>query len=239
MILESQRALFLAMRMAQGVLAKSRIKGRRLVFEGRTLTSERLRTMINVFLLERGYSSTDTIVSCGRHAVDPHDKGSGPLAPHSSIIVDIFPRSLTTYYFGDATRTFCRGRAPDALKRMYFAVKSAQELGIGMVREGVNGRRIHEAIHRFFDEVGYPTRVRGGRNEGFFHGTGHGIGLEVHEEPARITAADYVLKRGNVMSVEPGLYYPGVGGVRIEDLVHVTKSGCEVLGKFPKRLEIL
>ncbi|MBN1282835.1 MAG: aminopeptidase P family protein [Proteobacteria bacterium] len=238
-IAASQRAVFAALALVRDVLAASKIRGQRLAYRGQTLTSEMLRKMIDVFLCERGFEVTGTIVSCGRHAIDPHDVGSGALMPHSSIIVDIFPRSKKTRYFGDATRTFCRGRAPDALRRMYEAVKAAQAMAVGMVRPGVNGRKIHEAVHRFFDERGYPTRVRGGRNEGFFHGTGHSIGLEVHEEPARITGRDCRLRSGNVMSVEPGLYYPGIGGVRIEDLVHVTGRGCEVIGRFPKQLEIL
>ncbi len=238
-ITASQRAVFAAMGLARDVLAKSRIKGRRLVYKGETLTSERLRTMINVFLYERGFEAAGTIVSCGRHAIDPHDVGTGLLKPHSSIIVDIFPRSIKTRFFGDATRTFCRGRAPEALRKMYATVKAAQAMVISMMKPGVNGRAIHEAVHRFFDERGYPTRVRNGRNEGLFHATGHSIGLEIHEEPARMTYRDYVLKKGNVLSAEPGLYYPGIGGVRIEDLVHVTACGPEVLGRFPKVLEII
>jgi Xaa-Pro aminopeptidase len=236
---QSQRATFAAIRLARDILKASRIKGRRLVYRGATLTSERLKMMMEAFLLERGFHAADTIVSSGRHALDPHDVGSGPLRPHSSIIVDIFPRSNTTFYFGDATRTFCRGRAPAKLKEMYAVVKGAQEMALGMVRAGVQGNRIHGAILKFFDGKGYPTGEHRGHKQGFFHGTGHGIGLEVHEEPVRISQSDYRLKRGNVTSVEPGLYYEGIGGVRIEDLVYVTKRGCEVLAGFPKRLEIL
>lgn len=235
---QSQRAVFAAMRMARDVLKASRIKGRRLVYRGSTLTSDKLRTMIEVFLLERGFEAHDTIVSCGSHAIDPHDVGSGPLRPHSSIIVDIFPRSHKTYYFGDATRTFCRGRAPRKLKEMYAVVKAGQKLGIDMVKDGAMGGRIHNAITDLFASRGYPTEMRRGRNVGFFHGTGHGIGLEVHEEPVRINRSEFKLKKGYVTSVEPGLYYPGIGGVRIEDLVYVMKRGCKVLGNFPKVLEI-
>lgn len=238
LIAQAQRAVFAAMAMSRDVLAGSRIKGRHLLYRGKLLTSERLRTMINVFLLERGFQATDTIVACGSHAIDPHDVGSGPLLANQAVIVDIFPRSIESYYCGDATRTFCRGRASEALREMYATVLKAQKLGIGMVREGINGRTIHEAIHALFAKSGYRTGVRDGRNEGFFHGTGHGIGLEVHEEPARITSRDYRLARGNVFSVEPGLYYSGIGGVRIEDLVVVRPKGCEVIGGFPKQLEL-
>jgi len=238
-IRDSQRMVFAAMRMARDMLAASRIKGNRLIYRQNRLTSERLRTMINVFLLEKGYVAADTIVSCGRHAVDPHDVGSGPLMPHKSIIVDVFPKSTKTYYYGDATRTFCRGRAPDALKRMYAVVRRGQRLGIDMVRAGINGRKIHNAILKFFESEGYPTGEKGGRQQGFFHGTGHGIGLEIHEEPTRIHRTPYILRAGNVLSVEPGLYYSNIGGVRIEDLIVVTRRGCEILGNFPRQLEII
>lgn len=236
---QSQRATFAAIRLARDVLRASRIKGRRLIYRGTTLTSERLKTMMEAFLLERGFHAADTIVSCGRHALDPHDVGSGPLRPHSSIIVDVFPRSNKTFYFGDATRTFCRGRAPARLKRMHAVVRRGQELGLRMVKAGALGSKIHRAITDYFESEGFPTGMNHGRNEGFFHGTGHGIGLEVHEEPVRINQGDYRLKAGNVTSFEPGLYYEGIGGVRIEDLLYVTKRGCEVLSGFPKQLEIL
>jgi len=238
-IIQSQRAVFSTMRMVGDVLKKSRIKGSRLVYRGKILSSESVRSMIDVFLMENGFVVDGTIVSCGKESVDPHDVGQGPLKPNSSIIVDVFPKSMKTRYFGDATRTFCRGRAPEALKKMYAVVKKGQEMGLSMVKSGVVGNRIHRAITEFFEKEGYPTCERGGRMVGFFHGTGHSIGLEVHEEPARINRSEYKLKVGNVMSVEPGLYYPEVGGVRIEDLVYITKTGCEVLAKYPKKLEIL
>ncbi|MFA4874265.1 MAG: Xaa-Pro peptidase family protein [bacterium] len=237
-VLDAQRAVFASMAMVRDLLAKSRIKGRRLVCNGSALTSERLRTMINVFLMERGYTASDTIAACGKHSIDPHDVGAGPIRPHEPIIVDIFPRSIKTLFFGDATRTFCKGRAPDALKKLYAAVKEGQKLGLSMVRAGINGRGVHDAILALFVKRGYQTGEKDGRRQGFFHGTGHGIGLELHEEPVRITHRDYILKKGNCVSVEPGLYYEGVGGVRIEDIVYVTAKGCEVLGSFPKELEI-
>ncbi|MFH1831115.1 MAG: M24 family metallopeptidase, partial [Pseudomonadota bacterium] len=111
--------------------------------------------------------------------------------------------------------------------------------GVAMVKAGVNGRKIHAAIHKFFEDKGYPTGVKAGHNQGFFHGTGHGIGLEIHEEPVRINWKNFILKKGHVTSVEPGLYYSDIGGVRIEDLVYVTGTGCKVLAHFPKQLEIL
>ncbi len=235
---QSQRAVFAAMRLARDVLRASRIKGKRLVHRGSTLTSERMRTMVESFLLERGFEAHESIISCGRQSIDPHEIGSGPLRPNTSIIVDVFPRSKKTFFFGDATRTFCKGRAPAKLREMYEVVKEGQSLALGMVRAGAVGNKIHERVLEFFEGRGYPTGVRREHNVGFFHGTGHGIGLEVHEEPVRINQSEFRLRKGHVTSVEPGLYYPDIGGVRIEDLVYVTKRGCDILAGFPKKLEI-
>lgn len=238
-ITDAQKKVFASIALARDVLKKSKIRGRRIIYKGKTLTSDNLRTMINIFLLEHGFVAADTIVSSGLHALDPHDVGSGPLLPNSSIIIDVFPKSSKTFYYGDATRTFCKGRASNALKKMYATVKEAQEMAIKkLVRPGINGRGIHEKIHEFFKQKGYITGEKDGRRQGFFHGTGHSIGLEVHEEPARITYRDYTLLEGNVMSVEPGLYYKGIGGVRIEDLVRITKDGCKVISGFSKELEV-
>jgi len=235
---QAQHAIFKTMHYVEMVLARSRIKKDQIIYDGQPLTSDNLRLMINIFLLERGYTASDTIVSSGRHSIDPHDIGEGYLKPHQPIIVDIFPRSQKTLYYGDATRTFCKGHASDALKKLYKTVQEGQALGISKIRAGINGRKIHEAILKFFESRGYKTGEHKGRQQGFFHSTGHGIGLELHEDPARIGPRNYILKAGNVMSVEPGLYYAGIGGVRIEDLVYVTKKGCEVIGFYPKRLEI-
>lgn len=237
-ITASQRAVFGAMRLAETTLRASAIRGRRLTFRGATLTSERLRMMIGMYLMERGFVAQDTIVSCGNHSIDPHDVGSGPLRPNTSIIIDVFPRSTKTMYFGDATRTFCRGRAPHALKKLYATVKKGQTNAIEAIKARKNGKTIHASIIDFFEREGYPTGRLEGRMQGFFHSTGHGVGLEIHEEPTRIGPVDCTLRTGNVVSVEPGLYFRGLGGVRIEDLVAVTKTGCTVIAGYPKRFEI-
>ena len=145
---------------------------------------------------------------------------------------------MKTMYYGDATRTFCKGRAPEGLRKLYATVRAGQAMGLQRIRGGINGKTVHQAILKFFEERGYPTGEKGGRMQGFFHSTGHGIGLELHENPTRVGPVDYTLKAGNVVSVEPGLYYKAIGGVRIEDLVYVTRTGCQVLSGHPKRLEI-
>jgi Xaa-Pro aminopeptidase len=239
-VLDSQRAVFSAMKLAEDMIRKSKIKKNALYLNGKPLTSEIVRDAIQLRLYEKGCVVTDgTIVACGNDTIDPHNFGSGILKPHKAIIVDIFPKSMKTLYFGDSTRTFCKGKAPAELKKMYKVVKTAQTEAIKKIKAGVNGKKIHEGIVNYFDDCGYPTGEMGGRMQGFFHSTGHGIGLELHEAPLRIGPIDYKLKEGFIASVEPGLYYKKVGGVRIEDLVYVTKKGCEVLGRYPKKLEIM
>lgn len=209
----------------------------RLTLTGSTLTSERVRAEINTAMIRLGGIGSHTIVAGGEQACDPHDGGSGPLRAHQAIILDVFPRDEKTGYHGDMTRTVVRGKAGDALRRQFEAVRDAQRLAIKTIRAGVNGRAVHRAVQRLFEERGFKTGVVDGRQQGFFHGTGHGLGLEVHEPP-RMSIVPSRLKAGHVVTVEPGLYYPGVGGVRIEDVVLVTTAGCRLLSKLAVALEI-
>jgi Xaa-Pro aminopeptidase len=209
--------------------------GKRLRWSGTTLTSEMLRAEIDSTILRAGGIPASTIVAGGDQACDPHERGFGPLYANSLIILDVFPRAAKTGYFGDMTRTVLRGRASDAQRKLWETVKAGQTLALKKIKAGVNGMAIHKAIQKFFGERGFPTEVRKGRRVGFFHGTGHGLGLEIHEHPR---LQKVVLKDRQVLTVEPGLYYPGLGGAREEDVVVVTKSGCRVLSRFPKQLEI-
>lgn len=236
-IAQSQRFASQAIQEAYQVLRKSKIRGPRIYWEGRVLTSERLREVINISLMKNNCIGKHTIVAGGNDTVDPHCEGSGPLKPHRSIIMDVFPKSMDHGYFGDMSRTVVKGKASDKIRHQWGAVKKAQETGIKMIKAGVNGRKIHQWIVDFFEREGYSTGLKNGQMQGFFHGTGHGVGLDIHELP-RISKIDNILKAGNVITVEPGLYYPGVGGVRIEDIVYVKKGGCEILARCPKILEI-
>jgi Xaa-Pro aminopeptidase len=209
--------------------------GKRLRWHGKTLTSEMLRAEIDSTILRAGGIPIGTIVAGGDQACDPHERGYGPLYADSLIILDVFPRDGKTGYFGDMTRTVLRGRASDAQRKLWETVKAGQALALKKIKAGVNGITIHKAIQKFFAECGFPTEVRKGRRVGFFHGAGHGLGLEIHEHPR---LQKVTLKNRQVLTVEPGLYYPGLGGVRQEDVVVVTKSGCCVLSRFPKRLEM-
>ena len=209
--------------------------GKRLQWSGKTLTSEVLRAEVDSAILRAGGLPANTIVAGGDQACDPHERGSGPLFANSLIILDIFPRDARTGYWGDMTRTVVRGRANEAQRKLWETVKAGQALGLKKIKAGVDGLSIHKAIQELFKQRGYPTEIRKGRHVGFFHGTGHGLGLEIHEFP-RLQKT--VLKKGHVMTVEPGLYYPGIGGVRHEDVVAVTRDGYRMLSRFPKQLEI-
>ena len=209
--------------------------GKKLKWSGKTLTSEILRAEIDSAILRAGGVPTNTIVAGGDQACDPHERGFGPLQANSLIILDIFPRDAKTGYWGDMTRTVVRGRASEQQRKLWEAVKAGQALALKRIKAGVDGMSIHKAITELFDRRGFPTEVRNGRRVGFFHGTGHGLGLEIHEYPR---LQKVTLKAGQCLTVEPGLYYPGIGGARIEDVVIVEKDGCRILSKFPKQLEI-
>jgi len=240
-ITAAQRATETAVDEAIRLIASSRIKDDLLYApnDGRAgpLTSERIKQVINLKLMELGYVAQHTIVACGLQACDPHNEGSGPLRANQAIILDVFPRSSSTRYFADMTRTIVKGRASDGQKRLYDLVRQGQEMGIGRIKAGVDGQSIHEAIMELFDRAGCRTGLINGRMQGYFHGTGHGVGLDIHEAP-RISRSGSRLEVGHVVTVEPGLYYPEIGAVRLEDLVVVTETGCVNLTKYPKVLEV-
>jgi Xaa-Pro aminopeptidase len=227
--------------MAEGVevLRRAKIgKGRRLIHHDVPLTSEKLRAVIDTAILQAGGLASHTIVAGGGQACEPHEAGYGPLRAHEPIILDIFPRSQTTGYFGDITRTVVRGRASEAIRKLYDTVFQGQKLAFQQMRPGVPTRQVHRAVQEFFDRAGYRTGRRHGRMQGFFHGTGHGLGLEIHESPRVGSTSSGKLEPGHVVTVEPGLYYPDLGGVRLEDVALVTKTRPRNLTRFEKVLEI-
>ncbi len=221
---------------AMEVLAASKVApAKKLTWSGSTLTSEILRAEIDFAVLRAGGVPAGTIVAGGNQACDPHDRGSGPLKADSLIIIDIFPRDAKTGYYGDITRTVVRGRASEEQRKLWETVREGQALALKKMKPGVDGLKLHNEVKQFFTDRGYPTEVRNGRQVGFFHGTGHGLGLEIHEIPR---FQKTIFKQGQVLTVEPGLYYPGIGGVRLEDVVALTKTGIRMLSRFEKRLEI-
>lgn len=223
---------------AEEVLKKSRIKGGKLFFNGSVLTSERVKFAIETACLETGGVSLNTIAAGGNQACDPHDRGSGPLRANELIIIDVFPRAEKTGYHGDMTRTFLKGRASDAQRALVEAVRQAQLNALKLIRNGVNGRDVHRAVAATFTERGFETKTTAKGSVGFFHGTGHGLGLAVHELPRVSGLVDYTLKTGAITTVEPGLYYPGLGGCRIEDVVQVSPTGYRPLSSYHYAWEI-
>jgi Xaa-Pro aminopeptidase len=207
-------------------------------WQGSRLTAEILKQRISIVALENGCVASHTIVACGEQGIDPHEVGTGPLRAHQPIIIDVFPRSQSSGYWGDITRTVVKGRASDRLRAQFQAVLKAQRLALKEIRPGMSGLEIHQKVVDCFEQEGFPTGNIGGRMQGFFHGTGHGVGLEIHEAPRLGSKGTEPLRAGHVVTVEPGLYYAGVGGVRIEDLVVVTSVGIQNLTRFPKYLEL-
>ena len=241
---EATRITEKGMARAYEVLRASIIGPRKVLrWAGSTLTSEKLRIEIEAAILRAGgIPSGNSIIACGEQACDPHERGHGPLKADQLIILDLFPRAAASGYYGDLTRTVVRGKATEAQRRLWEVCLLGQKLALGSLRPGADGGVIHREVTRFFSDNGYPTeRVgddesgRGGRWSGFFHGTGHGLGLELHEEPRFGTAK---LQSGQVFTIEPGLYIPGVGGVRHEDVALITPKGYRLLSRSSKPLEL-
>jgi len=209
-----------------------------LVYEDELLTSERVATAIETTLLEHGCALDETIVAGGVQAADPHDRGSGPLRANEPIIVDIFPRSKETHYHADMTRTFCVGDPEPAAREWYDLTVEALDAAVEAVKPGATGEDVHAAACAVYEDAGEPTfRTDPETETGFIHSTGHGIGLDVHELP-RLASGGPELEPGNVVTVEPGLYDPAVGGVRLEDLVVVTEDGAETLTDYPLSFQV-
>jgi len=238
------RAIELSLRAAEaGLLAGiealrgCRVRSGWLWRDGRRFTAEDLRSVVNTRMMSDGYLPSHTICAHGDQAVDPHEEGHGPIRANTPIVMDIFPRSEKTGYFGDLTRTVVRGKASFALHQLYAIVHEGVRLGHRRLREGVEGMDVHREIQALFERQGYPTGVQDGRMQGFFHGTGHGVGLQIHEAPS-LGKRPNQLRAGHVVTVEPGLYYLGLGGVRIEDMALVTRAGSRCLTRVPKQLEV-
>ena len=237
-IREGNRLSALGFSAVEKILRTSKVSGRSLRHRGRVVTSELLKFAVEVAILEAGGVSSNTIIAGGDQACDPHERGSGPIRPHELVIVDIFPRITKTGYYGDMTRTFLRGRASDAQRTLVAAVRAAQLAALKMIRAGVNGRLVHAKCVEVFTTRGYETKHTPNGSVGFFHGTGHGLGLAVHEPPRMSPTVDYKLKKNSVVTVEPGLYYPGLGGCRIEDVVQVTAGAPKMLSRYHYRWEL-
>ena len=206
--------------------------------DGKILTSEILQAEINITMIRRGGFSDFTIAACGSHAAEPHNTGTGPVFAGKTIILDIFPRIKKTGYWGDITRTIVKGKAPKIVKKAYKAVFEAREYAKTLIKPGAIPAEIHNAAKSLMEKQGFKTGRENGHNVGFFHGLGHSLGLEIHENPSLNPKNLEPLKGGEVITVEPGLYYPEWGGVRLEDIIVLTKNGCDCLTKMENILEI-
>lgn len=230
-IRESQKAAVLAMQKAIAMIAHSRVNTRGyLMNSNRILTSEMVQTEIKKKLLDYNCSGRGTIVAGGKQAADPHESGSGPLRQGESIVIDIFPQNMSHGYWGDLSRTVVKGPVSPMLKKMYRAVKAAQRAALSKVKAGVSVAAVHKSAVNVIAERGFKTGVINGEVQGFIHSTGHGVGLEIHESPG-IRTRHTRLRSGNVITVEPGLYYRDKGGIRIEDLIVVTPGGWNYIGR--------
>ena len=226
-----------AIKSAVDVIAQADIQGEELWLRGRPLTSELIRKVLHLALMGSDMLGRETIVAGGTQACDPHCIGSGTLRAHWPIVLDVFPVSMKSRYFADITRTVVKGKPSEKVKTMYRLVREGQEIGFKMLKPGVNGKEVHQAILNHFEKNGFKTGEVNGRMQGFFHGTGHGLGLEIHEAP-RVGGVNDILQEGQVVTVDPGLYSRDAGGIRIEDDVLITATGCEILSTFPRVLEL-
>jgi Xaa-Pro aminopeptidase len=208
--------------------------------DGQPLTSERMRSMIDRWLIDLAFTNPESIVAGGPIGADCHHHGHGQLFTEQPIIVDIFPRDKSTLYNGDCTRTVVHGKIPDIVQRMHAGVVAAKQAATDAVRAGVTGHAVHQATSQMIRNHGFamglPGPSDGPNYTAMTHGTGHGLGLEVHEPPL-LADGGVELVVGDVVTIEPGLYCRAIGGVRLEDMVLVTVDGCRNLNRLPEGLD--
>lgn len=238
-ITRAQRLAEKAVRAAIAALAEAAIGADdRLYLGGEVFTSERLRQIIDLVIVAGGGVATGTIAAGGAQGAEPHNAGSGPLFAHAPIVMDVFPRLADSGYWGDLTRTVVRGRPSPVVARAYEAVKKAREHCKSKLAAGVVACEVHQEACRILREAGFQTGRGNGRDYGFFHGLGHGVGLDIHEAPRLAPRNAAPLRAGEVVTVEPGLYYPEWGGIRLEDLVVIRPDGIDCLTRIEDFLVI-
>ncbi len=236
-IRRAQLAAEAGMRVARDMLSGARPRDGTLLLDGEPLTCERIKAAIGQALTAHDTTGEEFIVAHGAQTAIGHEMGYGPIAPNEPVVIDLFPRDRQSGCYADMTRTFVVGTPPDELVEYHRLTLEALERALAGVRAGVVGRDLHIETCRFFEEHGYPTQLSKEPGtlleDGFFHGLGHGVGLEVHEKPALGMTGHEELVAGDVVTLEPGLYRSGFGGCRLEDLVVVGEAGCENVTSFP------
>jgi Xaa-Pro aminopeptidase len=239
-IRRAQRACEAALDAARGLLRKASASNGTLTLDGEPLTCERLKREVESVFSDHGVAAEEFIVSHGPQTAIGHEMGHGPIAPNEPIVFDLFPRDRETGCFSDMTRTYVVGEPSDEIREFHRLSLEALQRSLAGTRAGVNGLELMQDVCDFFHEHGYPTQLHKEPGtvleDGFFHGLGHGVGLEVHERPWVSRTGDDLVA-GDVITLEPGLYRSGYGGVRLEDIVLVTDEGCENLTDYPYDLE--
>ena len=239
-IIAGNRAASAGFTRVERILAESKPSASgKLFWGGAVLTSEVLHTEIQMAVTSAGgLCDAGLICAAGDQAVDCHQAGTGPIYQNQLIVVDIFPRHRASGNYGDMTRTYLKGRARPKQRKMVEAVLEAQRRVIDALKAGKTGAEIHRIPVKYFKSLGYRTGEVKGQYVGFFHGTGHGLGYDIHESPSLSSRYPYPLQAGQCVTVEPGLYYPGIGGCRIEDCVLITRTGCRLLSSHSYQWEI-
>jgi len=242
----AQRATEEAWREGVEAIRRAKVRAdRTLELDGSVFTAERLRAIVESALLERGYGSEGAICAPGPQAADPHQIGTGPLHAGEPIVMDIFPQHKQTRYWADMTRTVSKGEPSAEIRKIYDLVRRAQDAGIKALRPGVTGREVHELVEDIIWRAGYDTMRPGQKKDpsdptprGFIHSTGHGVGLEIHEAPWISRSGTTPLVVGDVVTIEPGVYDPVIGGVRLEDMLVITEGGARNLTQAPRELVV-
>ena len=229
----------LAMQKAFDIIADCSIDpNNMLIYENKPFTSEKLRSVIDSTLAANDAVGSGTIAAGGTQSSMPHCRGEGVIYAHTPIVIDIFPRMNDTGYFGDLTRTVVKGKAPEIVKKAFEAVKTVRDECKAMLHAGMAGNVPYDHALERLTALGFPTGSSEKGFYGFFHGLGHGVGLEIHEEPRLSRKVTHLLQAGEVVTVEPGVYYPEWGGIRLEDLVVIQENDCRCLTKIDTFLEI-
>jgi Xaa-Pro aminopeptidase len=237
----AQRAAEAAMDACRALLRRAEIRGDELLLDGEQHTVERVKADMSVVFAAHDATADEYIVAPGAQGAVGHEMGSGPIRPNTPLVVDIFPRDNASAIYTDMTRTFVVGDVPDDVREWHRLCKKALDAAVAEIRAGVEARAVFDLTCDIFETAGEPTQRTKQPGEtlcdGFFHGLGHGVGLEVHEAPSMGRLANKTLVAGDIVTVEPGLYRAGYGGVRLEDIVLVTENGVEVLTSYPYDLE--
>jgi Xaa-Pro aminopeptidase len=235
-IRKAQKACEAALDASRDLLRRAQPNGAGLEVGGEPLTCERIKRVIEDVFADHEVEGSDMIVAHGPQTAVGHNMGSGQIAANEPIVFDLFPKDKTTGCYADMTRTYVVGEPSDELREWHRLVKEALDSSTAGVKPGVNGRKLYEQVCDIFHGAGYKTQLNKEPGEvledGFFHGLGHGVGLEVHELP-NMGRTGQDLITGDVITIEPGLYRSGYGGLRLEDLVLVTKDGYEVITDYP------